>query len=193
MGKKENENNIEQIRDLILGPQLREFQERFERFEKELERRERERMHQAEAEIAKLKRRMDRSLETLEARLDRLMENSSKDRSKLKKMIHASDESLREMLDQHKQVVAHRLKRLRKEVREEHRRHAKATTRLEHEILQTVSEQIRQLEEGKLAREEIAQVLLSAAVELQSADKQTLIEYIPETKEKHAGKKNRKL
>jgi hypothetical protein len=107
--------------------------------------------------------------------------------------MHATDDSLREMVDQHKQIVSHRMKRFRKEVREENRKRAKSVTRLEREVLQSVSEQIQQLEEGKIARDEIAQVLLSAAMELQSTERQTLIEYIPDVEEKHPGKKNRKL
>ena len=190
---KKQVDNIEQIRDLILGPQLREFQERFERFEEQLERRDDVLIQQTEASLEKLKRRINRSLNLLESRLDRCAETASKDRSKLKKMMHATDDSLREMLDQHKQIASHRMKRFRKEVREENRKRAKSVARLERKVLQSVSEQIQQLEEGKIARDEIAQVLLSAAMELQSTERQTLIEYSPDVEEKHPGKKNRKL
>jgi exonuclease VII large subunit len=192
MGNKQRDN-IDQIRDLILGPKLQELQDNFSRFEKHLSQRDRALVQQTEAALEKIRRHVDRSLNALEARVDRLSETSTKERIKLKKMLHASDESLREMLDQHKQVITHRLKRLRKEVREENRKRTKALTRMEQEVQRFVSEQVRQLDEGKLAREEIAQMLLSAAIELQETDKQTLIEYTPNPEEKHAGKKNRKL
>ena len=172
---EKNANNVEQIRDLIFGSQIKEFEERFSQLNTAL--------HAAEDQItrtfndayAKLQKETERALEALEKKTDNIAASAQKERSKLKDLIDTTDETLHDQLNNQKDEFTTKLKIMKENTADENQKMVKEMQAMKHEIQATIEAGLSSLDEDKLSRDSMAQMLLDIAMKIQGTDMTTLL------------------
>jgi small-conductance mechanosensitive channel len=179
-----NMNNVDQIRDLIFGSQLKEFDERFETLNKTLHKAE-EKMHQTFKEAhTKLQRETERALEALEQKIDNLSTMTQKERHKLKDLIDTTDETLQTQMNNQKNEFLTKLKIMKENMEDENEKMNKNLSQMRSQIEAALNKGLADLGDEKLSRDVMAGMLLEVAMKIQGTDVNTLLtqEQKPETK-----------
>jgi len=165
-----NANNVDQIRDLIFGSQIKDFEAQFNQLNNTIKTVE-EKMTKAFSESqAKLQKETERSLEVLEKKIDNLSSSTQKERAKLKELINTTDESLQEQLMNQKDEFATKLKIMKENVADENKKLSDNMAAMQKEIQVTVEKGLGTLGDDKLSRDSMAQMFLDVAMKIQGTD-----------------------
>ncbi len=170
-----NANNVDQIRELIFGSQIKEFEEKFHRLEEALASVEAKMERDFQEVDQKLQKETEHTFETLEKKIDNLSSISHKERSKLKEMIATNDETLQLQLETQRDEFGTKLKILKESVADETVKMQERMTRMQSEIEALLRKELGALGEEKLSKERMAQMLLDVAMKIQGTDMQALI------------------
>jgi DNA anti-recombination protein RmuC len=165
-----NVNNVDQIRDLIFGSQIKEFEARFAQMEKSMAETERALLKQINDVSSKIQRETERALEVLEKKIDNLTISTQKERNKLRELIDTTDESLQSQLTAQKEEFATKLKVLKESMEDEQRKLADEMDAMKREIDAHMNEALAALGDDKLSRDVMAQMLLDVAMRIQGTD-----------------------
>ena len=165
-----NTNNVDQIRDLIFGSQIKDFEEQFNQLNNTLKTVE-EKMTKAFTDShAKLQKETERSLEVLEKKIDTLSSTTQKERAKLKELISTTDDSLQEQLMNQQDEFASKLKIMKENAADENKKISDNMAAMQKEIQATVEKGLATLSDDKLSRDSMAQMLLDVAMKIQGSD-----------------------
>jgi formate dehydrogenase maturation protein FdhE len=163
-------NNVDQIRDLIFGSQIKEFEARFAQMEKNIAETERALQKQINDVSAKIQRETERALEVLEKKIDNLTVSTQKERNKLRELIDTTDEALQSQLTAQKDEFATKLKVLKESMEDEQRKLSEEMETMRRELEAHLNENITALGDDKLSRDMMAQMLLDVAMRIQGTD-----------------------
>jgi DNA anti-recombination protein RmuC len=179
-----NMNNVDQIRDLIFGSQLKEFDERFEALSKTLHKAEEKMLQTFKEAHTKLQRETERALEALEQKIDNLSTATQKERNKLKELIDTTDETLQTQMNNQKNEFLTKLKIMKENMEDENEKMNKNLSQMRSQIEAALDKGLADLGEEKLSRDAMAGMLLEVAMKIQGTDVNTLLtqEQKPETK-----------
>lgn len=167
---EKNANNVDQIRDLIFGNQIKDFEAQFNKLNDTLKVLE-DKMSKAFNEShTKLQRETERSLELLEKKIDNLSSSTQKERTKLKELIDTTDESLQQQLRNQKDEFATKLKNMKENVADDNKKMAENMSAMQNEIQATLEKGLASLSDDKLSRDSMAQMLLDVAMKIQGTD-----------------------
>ena len=170
-----NANNVDQIRDLIFGNQIKDFEARFNGLNEKLHGIE-EKMAKAFGEShTKLQKETERALEVIEKKIDNLATSTQKERAKLKELIDSTDENLHEQLGNQKDEFATKLKILKENVADDNKKMAEHMVVMQKEIQVTLEKGLAGLSDDKLSRDSMAQMLLDVAMKIQGTDINTML------------------
>jgi len=165
-----NANNVDQIRDLIFGNQIKDFEAQFNTLNETLKVME-SRMSKAFNEShSKLQKETERSLEVLEKKIDNLASSTQRERSKLKELIDTTDENLHEQLTNQKDEFNTKLKIFKENVSDDSKKIAENMKAMQSEIQATLNKGLSGLSDDKLSRDSMAQMLLDVAMKIQGTD-----------------------
>ena len=165
-----NANNVDQIRDLIFGNQIKDFEAQFNQLNNTIKTVE-EKMTKVFTESqTKLQKETERSLEVLEKKIDNLSTSTHKERTKLKELIDTTDESLQEQLMNQKDEFAAKLKIMKENVADENKKMSDNMTAMQKEIQVAVEKGLGTLSDDKLSRDSMAQMFLDVAMKIQGSD-----------------------
>ena len=170
-----NSNNVDQIRELIFGSQIKEFEEKFKQLEAMMHEIDEKRSKALEAAQSTLQKETERALEVLEKKIDNLAAATQKERLNLKELIDTTDKSLQTQLENQKDEFATKLKVFKESVADEKRKTDEQMQRMKSEIEALLHKGMASLDEEKLSRDAMAQMLLDVALKIQGADINTLI------------------
>ncbi len=165
-----NVNNVDQIRELIFGNQIKEFEARFEQIAETLVKLEAKITQAFEASQQKLQKETERSLEVLEKKIDNLAASTQKERSKLKELIDSTDENLHEQLNNQKDEFTTKFRMMKENIADENKKMAEKMATMQKEIETTLQKGLSGLSEEKLSRDSMAQLLLDVAMKIQGTD-----------------------
>jgi len=181
---EKNMNNVDQIRDLIFGSQLKEFDERFETLNKTLKGVEEKLIQMFKEAHGKLQKETERSLEALEQKIDNLATATQKERNKLKELIDTTDETLQVQMKNQKDEFLTKLKIMKENIDDENEKMSQDFTKMQTQIESALKEGLANLGEEKLSRDAMAGMLLDVAMKIQGTDVNALLtqESKPETK-----------
>ncbi len=160
-------NNVDQIRDLIFGQQIREFEEKFDRLERTLKEHETKAAQSLEKTFGALEARLERTIDALEVKLDQLSTASLKERTKLREMVESSEELLQGSITQLKNDMTTKLKLLEENTADMGSTFRDEMRQMREEIETEVTRKVDALSAGKLSRDTFAQVLVETAMRLQ--------------------------
>lgn len=172
---EKNANNVDQIRDLIFGSQIKEFEEKFNQLNTTLQAVEEKITKAFNASYDKLQKETERSLEALEKKIDNLATSTQKERSKLKELIDTTDETLHDQLTNQKDEFATKLKIMKENAADENRKMIENIQAMKTEIQTTVEAGLSSLSDDKLSRDTMAQMLLDVAMKIQGTDMSVLL------------------
>ena len=139
---EKNANNVDQIRDLIFGNQIKDFEAQFNQLNDTLKVLENKMTKAFNESHAKLQKETERSLELLEKKIDNLSSSSQKERAKLKELIDTTDESLQEQLTNQKDEFATKLKMMKENVADDNKKMADNMTAMQSEIQTTLEKSL---------------------------------------------------
>ena len=170
-----NTNNVDQIRDLIFGNQIKDFEAQFEKLNNTLSVME-EKMTKSFGEAhAKLQTETERSLELLEKKIDTLSSSTQKERTKLKELIGNTDENLHEQLTNQKDEFAAKLKIMRDNVTDDNNKMTEKISAMQKEIQVVLEKGLAKLSNDKLSRDAMAQMFLDVAMQIQGTDMNAML------------------
>jgi molybdopterin converting factor small subunit len=177
-------NNVDQIRDLIFGQQIREFEEKFARLEQALKSHETKAAQTLEKTLGALESRLERTIGALEEKLDQLSAASLKERTRLREMVESSDELLQASMTQIKNDLATKLKLLEENTADMGSTFRDEMRQMRDEIEAEVARKVDALSAGKLSRDTFAQVLVETAMRLQGQSPESVAGSDTDRKEK---------
>ncbi len=182
---EKNMNNVDQIRELIFGSQLKEFEEKFETLSKTLQSVEEKVLQTFRESHTKLQKETHRSLEALEQKIDNLAEATQKERNKLKDLIDTTDDALQAQLKSQKEEFLTKLKIMKENIEDDNQKMAENLSAMKKQIETALNEGLSSLGEEKLSRDAMAGMLLDVAMKIQGTDVNTLLtqEKKPESKQ----------
>jgi DNA repair exonuclease SbcCD ATPase subunit len=175
MAESKAGNNVDQIRELIFGPQMKELEGRFEALEEEIREQEQRLQKHFSELFDKLNRETQRSLEVLDQKIDDLAEASRKYRTKLKELIDVTDENLQTQIRNLKNEINNKLKVSRENLEDEDRKLRKDLESVKERLESTLRKEIGAIDHDKVSRNAMAEMLLDVAMKLQGSDLQTLM------------------
>lgn len=170
-----NANNVDQIRDLIFGNQIKDFEAQFNQLNDTLKVLEDKMTKAFNSSHAKLQKETERSLELLEKKIDNLSSSTQKERTKLKELIDTTDESLQEQLNNQKDEFITKLKIMKENVSDDNSKMTDKMAAIQSEIQATLEKNISVLSDDKLSRDSMAQMLLDVAMKIQGTDVNTML------------------
>ena len=170
-----NVNNVDQIRELIFGQQIKEFESRFDELSNELKALESRLSRRLEESVSKLSRESQRATEALDQKIDDLAEMTQKDRNKLKELIDTTDEALQTQVRNLKNELLNKLTITRENMEDESGKIREELDRMRREIETTLNRELESLDDDKISRNGLAEMLLDVAMKLQGSEAQALI------------------
>lgn len=165
-----NTNNVDQIRDLIFGNQIKDFEAQFNQLNDTLNAMEVKMRKAFNESHTKLQKETERSLELLEKKIDNLASSTQKERTKLKDLIDTTDESLQEQLSNQKDEFSGKLKIFKENVLDDSKKMADNMSAMQKEIQITLNKGLSGLSDDKLSRDAMAQMFLDVAMKIQGTD-----------------------
>lgn len=165
-----NVNNVDQIRDLIFGNQIKDFEAQFNKLNDTLKVLESKMTKAFNESHTKLQKETERALEVLEKKVDNLSTSTQKERTKLKELIDSTDENLHEQMINQKDEFASKLKILKENIADDSKKMVENMTTMQQEIQATLDKGLAGLSDDKLSRDSMAQMLLDVAMKIQGTD-----------------------
>ena len=172
---EKNINNIDQIRDLIFGSQIKEFEEKFNKFEISLQSMEAKIHNIFERSYEKIQRETERSLEALEKKIDNLSVVTQKERLKLKELIDTTDDTLHTQLENQKDELLAKMKVMKENLSDENIKIKENMKVLRSEIEKVLRDEIGGISDDKLSKDAMAQMFLEIAMKIHGTDMNMLI------------------
>ena len=170
-----NANNVDQIRDLIFGSQIKDFEAKFNQLETMLNASQEKLLKLSNDAHAKLQKETERSLEALEKKIDNLASLSQKEHNKLKELIGTTDETLHAQLGHQKDEFATKLRMTKENIADENQKMVENITAMKTEIEATLKAGLATLSDEKLSRDAMSQMFLDVAMQIQGTDVATLL------------------
>lgn len=167
---EKNANNVEQIRDLIFGSQIKDFEEKFDQLNNTLQIVEEKITSVFNDSHNKLQKETERSLELLEKKIDNLSSTTQRERTKLKELIDTTDESIQEQLANQKDEFATKLKIIKENAADENQKMSDTINTMKKEIETSLDAGLNNLSDEKLSRDMMSQMLLDVAMKIQGTD-----------------------
>jgi len=179
-----NVNNVDQIRDLIFGSQIKDFEDKFTQLNSMLETAEK-RIDKAIYDTnLKLQTQTERSIEALEKKIDNISTLGHRERIKLKELISATDESLQEQFSNQKDEFSTKLKIIKNSVEDDNRKMQENLQIMKKEIENSLKSGLSTLNEDKLSRDVMSQFLIDMAIKVQDTNDKPILDKDEEDKHK---------
>lgn len=181
---RERLGNIDQIRDIIFGSQLRDYNSRFEKMESDLATLQQDIQDRVEQLKTVLTSEIKSSVENLDKKIKTLTSNSQEELTdlrqqtdRLNRKFSSSIEALDEALDQQTNSLREELGQTRDQLQEEVRN-------LKNQVLEELDRRFSLLTEVKVSRDDMAEVLFEVGMRLKGT------EFVPAIKQAADDKSN---
>ncbi len=178
---EKNANNVDQIRDLIFGSQIKDFEEKFNHFSASLKSTEESMRRTFEESHSKLQKETERSLHALEKKIDNLSNTTQKERTKLKELISTTDETLHDTINNLKDEFDTKLTIVKENISDDNTKMSQNIESLKNDIYNTLEAKLATLSDAKLSRDSMSQMLLDVAMKIQGTDMGALLSEEKET------------
>jgi len=165
-----NINNVDQIRDLIFGSQLKEFDSRLTQWEMQIQELEKSILKSFNESYSKLRNETEQSIEILEKKIDNLDISSQKDRAALKELISTNEEALIEKINAQKNEFDTRIRIIKDNLSTQNQDTESSIFEMKRSIEELISQKVQTLSDDKLSRDSMAQMLLDVAMKIQGTN-----------------------
>jgi exonuclease VII large subunit len=173
---RERLGNIDQIRDIIFGAQLREYDNRFDKIDSELSMMQQDTLARIEQIKTVLSAEMKVAIDSLEKKVKSLTSNTQEESADLRQQIDrvkrkfsSSIESLDEAMDNQTSSIRDELSQTRERLSEE-------TRTLKTQVFEELDRRFSMLRDVKVSRDDMAEILFELGMRLKGT------EFVPELK-----------
>jgi len=171
----ENANNVDQIRDLIFGSQIKEFEVRFKQLNSTLQQLEDRLTKAFEESHQKLYRDTQRQLEVLDKKIENLSATTQRDKNKLRELIDSTDETLQERIRAQKDEFDTRLRVAKESVDDDIVNLTQNMKETRQSIESLLEAGLAKLTDEKLSRDMMSQMLLDVAMKIKGTDIESVL------------------
>lgn len=178
-----NANNVDQIRELIFGSQIKDFEEKFAQLNASLKSSEETLKRTFDEAQKRLEKETERALDALDKKIDTLSAATQKERVKLKELIHTTDETLQDNLNNQKDEFNTKLSIMKENFSDQNNNVSETMTVMKEEIFNTLEAKLAALSDAKLSRDSMSQMLLDVAMKIQGTDMNSLLQEEEKTEE----------
>jgi exonuclease VII large subunit len=188
MGKPVNEEArtrpeyLEQIRDIIFGPQKREFETRLRQLEEKLDDMKSSLAYAMEELTRSLTLELRSSSQLLENKLKALHEQSGQDRNSTQRHIEAIENRFDKALQNTIHTAAERITSLDLKVKSENSKLQNDLARLKQEISQDLAARADELAGSKVSRETMAEALIELGMKVRTGERLSELKLISQKK-----------
>jgi hypothetical protein len=159
--------SVEQIREIIFGAQMKEFDDRLLEATKHIESLQEHLTQLIQHSHNKLKSHTDRSFLLLEERLDGLEASIQQERIRQKEQSNIREIHLQKQLKAQSDLLIKKVNFMQEYVDEEKRMSEEKMHRLQHSLVEMVERSISTLADNKLSRAMMSEMFLDVAMKLQ--------------------------
>jgi len=162
--------NVEQIRDIIFGSQIKNFEEKLANISTSLNELEKKMTKMLYDSHMKLQRDLERSSELFENMLETLSQTVQKERLQTKELINTRDINLQSLVTSHNEILTRKFNLMKDSFGEEKRRNDEKLRMMRDEIQRNVEAELASLTQNKLSRASMSEMFLDIAMRLQDSN-----------------------
>lgn len=163
-----NAKNVEQIRDIIFGTQIKEFETKLTEFSLKLKSIESHLTQMIHLSHTKLKVENERSFTLIEQRMEALHSNVQQERMREKEQINVRDMHLQKQLKTQNEFLLKKLHFMKEYVEEEKKLSDEKIHRIQTELQREIEGELHSLSQNKLSRTVMSEMFLDIAMRLQN-------------------------
>ncbi len=181
--KVEGLGNVDQIREIIFGSQMRELDQRFSQMDTALQTLKNEIAAQMREMKAQMQSELSSGIELLETKLKNLANLSKEEREALREELLRTDKRLNMAIDSLGEETETKLNLMKKEHQSANERMKNELGELRRQINETLDARLSAMGEAKVSRDAMADLLLDMAVKIKGEGLDIAVENVtPETK-----------
>lgn len=162
--------NVEQIRDIIFGSQIKSFEQKLTQLNSSLKLVENKLTKMMYDSHLKLQKDSERSFGVLEEMIETLSQTVQKERLQTKELINTRDINLQAQVTSHNELLTRKFNIIKDTVSEEKRRSDEKLRLMRDEIQRSVEAELASLSQNKLSRASMSEMFLDVAMRLQDAN-----------------------
>jgi len=164
------DNDVDQIRELIFGSQIKDFEVKFSQLNSKVDQMKEQSAKAINESYMKLHREIERSIDLLERKIDTVASSAQKEKSKLRELLDSTDEALQEQLATQKDEFLTKLQVMKEGVDDEHQQIDQDLKVMKQHIERNLEEGLKKLSDEKLSRDMISQALIDMAMKMQNPE-----------------------
>jgi len=173
---RERLGNIDQIRDIIFGAQLREYDNRFDKIDSELSMMQQDMQARIEQIKTVLSGEMRAAVDSFEKKIKSISLNTQEESADLRQQIDRVNRKFSSSIEALDEAIDNQTSSIRDEVSQTRERLSEETRTLKTQVFEELDRRFSMLREVKVSRDDMAEILFELGMRLKGT------EFVPELK-----------
>ncbi len=173
---RERLGNIDQIRDIIFGAQLREYDNRFDKIDSELSMMQQDTQARIEQIKTVLSAEMKVAVDSFEKKLKSLTSNTQEESADLRQQIDRVNRKFSSSIESLDEAIDNQTSSIRDELSQTRERLSEETRTLKTQVFEELDRRFSMLRDVKVSRDDMAEILFELGMRLKGT------EFVPELK-----------
>jgi DNA anti-recombination protein RmuC len=173
---RERLGNIDQIRDIIFGAQLREYDNRFDKIDSDLSMMQQDMQARIEQVKTVLSAEMKAAVDSLEKKVKSLTSNTQEESADLRQQIDRVNRKFSSNMEALDEAMDNQTSSLRDELSQTRDRLSEETRTLKTQVFEELDRRFSMLRDVKVSRDDMAEILFELGMRLKGT------EFVPELK-----------
>ncbi len=174
---RERLGNIDQIRDIIFGAQLREYDNRFDKIDSDLSMMQQDMQARIEQVKTVLSAEMKAAVDSLEKKVKSLTSNTQEESADLRQQIDRVNRKFSSNMEALDEAMDNQTSSLRDELGQTRDRLSEETRTLKTQVFEELDRRFSMLRDVKVSRDDMAEILFELGMRLKGT------EFVPQLKE----------
>jgi len=173
---RERLGNIDQIRDIIFGAQLREYDNRFDKIDSDLSMMQQDMQTRTEQIKTVLSGEMRAAVDSFEKKIKSITLNTQEESADLRQQIDRVNRKFSSSIEALDEAIDNQTSSLREEVSQTRERLSEETRTLKTQVFEELDRRFSMLRDVKVSRDDMAEILFELGMRLKGT------EFVPELK-----------
>ncbi|MCW6051510.1 hypothetical protein QUB60_24565 [Microcoleus sp. A2-C5] len=173
---RERLGNIDQIRDIIFGAQLREYDNRFDKIDSEMSMMQQDMHARIEQVKTVLSTEMRAAVDSLEKKVKSLTSNTQEETTDLRQQIDRVNRKCSSTIEALDEAIDNQTSSIRDELSQTRERLSEETRTLKTQVFEELDRRFSMLRDVKVSRDDMAEILFELGMRLKGT------EFVPELK-----------
>ncbi|MEG5139948.1 MULTISPECIES: hypothetical protein [unclassified Microcoleus] len=173
---RERLGNIDQIRDIIFGAQLREYDNRFDKIDSEMSMMQQDMQARIEQVKTVLSAEMRAAVDSLEKKVKSLTSNTQEETTDLRQQIDRVNRKCSSTIEALDEAIDNQTSSIRDELSQTRERLSEETRTLKTQVFEELDRRFSMLRDVKVSRDDMAEILFELGMRLKGT------EFVPELK-----------